>query len=150
MTGLVCALSPERLRIVLEEPAIVHDIADRRVEVPGRVFFDALRLPSRVRKAFSPAPSLAALLDAGIGRGVGEKSGWAYGRPRIVDGDALAQLAAELEALDLDVIYDAARRDDADPIALEIASRDDAWIDEVRAMARAERARGGALLVHVT
>jgi hypothetical protein len=48
MTGLVCALSRERRRMLHEAPKLVHDISDRTVEVPGRVFFDALRLSRRL------------------------------------------------------------------------------------------------------
>jgi hypothetical protein len=150
MRGLLCGLSPERRRILVEDLELVHDLGDRNVEVPGRRFFDARRLPARIRAALPGAKILDELLGAGLGRAIGAKSGWAYGRPRIVDGDALAALGDELDALPEGAVLRATRAVDPDPDPYEdMAEADDAFLDELREIVRKERARGGALLVHV-
>jgi hypothetical protein len=144
MTGIVCALSPERLRIVESEPTIVHDLVDRRVEIPGRIFFDALRLPSRLRGRLpKDAMPIAACLEGRLGRGIGEKGEWAFGRPHVVDGDELARLESALDAR-------ARAASDATLDEDDARGRDDAFLDRLAAIVRQERARGGAVLVHVT
>src|SRR5690349_8541911 len=104
MTGLVCALSPERKRLVIEEPTLVHDIADRSVDVPGRMFFEFSRLEPRLRAYLPEHAALLACLGGSLGYGFGDKSGWAYGRPRIVDGEALEALGRDLDSLPEDAV----------------------------------------------
>jgi hypothetical protein len=152
MTGILCGLSPERRRLLVEDPGLVHDLADRSVEVPGRHFFDALRLPKRIRAALPQAKTIVALLGAALGHGFGDKGAWAYGRPRIVDAGDLEALGAELDALAEDAVLVASRAADPylDPIETETAAADDAFLVRLRTIVRNERAREGALLVHVT
>jgi hypothetical protein len=143
MTGLVCALSRERRRMLHEAPKLVHDISDRAVEVPGRVFFDALRLSRRLAARLPKAALvIVELLDGSLGEGIGEKGEWAFGRPHIVSGEDLVEVGRALDSLGL-----AARGDEA---ADDERRADDAFLATLGAMVAKERARGGALLVHVT
>jgi hypothetical protein len=152
MTGILCGLSAERRRLVTEEPALVHELGDRHLEVPGRLLFDALRLPTRLADRLDRHEALRALLEARLGHGIGQKGGWAYGRPRIVEAAELDAVAAELDGLPEDSTQTAARKadPDLDPIDDEIAEQDDAFLVRLRTLVTRERARSGAILVHVT
>jgi hypothetical protein len=144
MTGIVVALSPERRRIVESDPAIVHDIANRSIKVPGRLFFDALRLPDRLRVRTTKLPTLVlACLEGRLGRGVGEKGDWAYGRPHVIEGEELGRLADALAAVP-------ERATAEDPTTDEVAMADDALLRQIGEIVTRERGRGGALLVHIT
>ena len=143
MKGLVCALSPARLKILDEDPEIVNDLADREVEVPGRAFFDAARMPKRLR-ARLPTDALLILdcLEGKVGRGIGDEDGWAFGRPHVIEGDELGGLGAALSALkEMD---DSELDEDPDRMS------DDAFLMRLTELVKQETARGGALLVFIT
>ena len=152
MKGFVCALSPERRRLVEEDPSLVSEIGDRNVEIDGRVFYDAGHLPERLRQWAPGCPTVVGLIEATLGRGFGAKGQWAFGRPRIVDGEDLDRLSAELAALNEDAVLEARRTADGDLDALdtEMAEADDRFLVRLRTIVARERERSGALLVHVT
>ena len=150
MKGVVCSLSPERLRILLEDPELVNDLSDRRVEVPGRLFYDALRALERLRTHLpgDAGRVVVATLSGEVGTGIGERGGWAYGRPHVVDGDDLVRLRHALDALGATANIDA--EPDVGAIELELAEQDDAFLVSLADLVRRESGRGGALLVHIT
>lgn len=143
MTGFICALSPERRRMLLDDPKLVNDIANRAIEVPGRVFFDGLRLSRRLAARLPKAALvIVECLDGSLGEGIGKKGEWAFGRPHIVSGDDLTKVGGALDSLGL-----GAREDEG---ADGDRRADDAFLAKLGELVAKERARDGALLVHVT
>jgi len=138
MTGIVCALSPARLKILEDDPQIAHDLADRTVKVPGRFFFDALRMPERLR-GWLPQGSdfIFDCLDGKVGRGVGDRDGWAFSRPHVIESDDLAKLGAALASVE-------------PPDEEGEADLDGVFLQQLSELVRQELERGGALLVFIT